>query len=209
MNESDDASSESGGLDALLAAAKAGSTDARSELFANLQNYLAYIARQHFDPALNAKAGISDVVQDTMLHATKEFASFRGSTAEQFRGWLRQIVINEVRSMHRHFGAQQRDAGQERPMNNSPSADSVQFDFPDSALTPSREIMSNEDTQRVREILGKLPAEMRQVIQLRNWERLPFNVIAQRMGISLSQAAKLWYNALIELQRLNSELEHE
>jgi RNA polymerase sigma factor (sigma-70 family) len=83
------------------------------------------------------------------------------------------------------------------------------FDLADSVLTPSGEVMAKENFAGVQNILEKLPPEMRQVVQLRNWEQLQFNEIAAQMGISLSQAAKLWYNALIELQRLHSDMENE
>jgi RNA polymerase sigma-70 factor, ECF subfamily len=195
-------------FDRLLAEARAGSEAARNELFAHIQKYLGYVAGQHYNPALAGKLGVSDVVQQTMLHAAGEFSGFRGTTAEEFRGWLRQILINEVRGANRHFSARRRNAAQEVGMETGQSGDRRPLDLADSAETPSMEISAGEESRRLQKILEKMPEDMRLVVQLRNWDGLQFNEIAQRMGISLSRAAKLWYNALIELERLHSEMNH-
>ncbi|MEQ1903693.1 MAG: sigma-70 family RNA polymerase sigma factor [Pirellulaceae bacterium] len=196
-------------FDQLLAKAREGSPAARNELFAHVQRYLAFIANQNHNPQLSAKAGASDIVQQTMLHAAEELDSFRGSSAEQFRGWLRQILVNEARGLNRHFGAQRRNASQEVEIRTGDSSNAAPFELADSMLTPSAEIMAKENSVGIQALLEKLSPEMRQVVQLRNWEQLQFNEIAEHMGITLSQAAKLWYNALIELQRLHSEMNHD
>lgn len=196
-------------LDAMLDAARAGSISARNELFAKLHAYLSYVAAQHFNPALQAKAGMSDVVQETLLMANREFSHFQGANSEQFRGWIRQILINEIRNLNRHFSTESRNSQKERRLGNQSPDESVHFDIPDARLTPSREFLVSDESRRVSEMLRLLPKEMREVVQLRNWEGLQFNEIAERMGITLSQAAKLWYKALIELQRLNSESEEQ
>ena len=196
-------------FDQLLAKAREGSSAARNELFTHIQRYLAFIANQNQNPQLSAKAGVSDIVQQTMLHAAEELDSFRGTSAEQFRGWLRQILINEARGLNRRYSAQRRNATQEVEIKTGDSSNAAQFELVDSILTPSAEIMAKENSAGIQEILGKLSPEMRQVVQLRNWEQLQFNEIAVHMGITLNQAAKLWYSALIELQRLHSEMNHD
>lgn len=208
MNESASSDGNTNELEQLLGEALAGSTSAKNELFGQLQNYLTYIAQQHQSSKLAAKAGASDIVQQTLMHAAEDFSSFRGSTAEQFRGWLRQILVNEARELNRRFTAQRRSVSQEQ--NLAPAVTDSQpwgGDPADSLLTPCSEAMAKEQAQGIMKSLEKLPEEMRLVIQLRNWERLQFNEIAERMGISLSSAAKLWYRALAELQRLHSESE--
>jgi RNA polymerase sigma factor (sigma-70 family) len=65
--------------------------------------------------------------------------------------------------------------------------------------------MARERALAVQTALEKLPAELRQVIRLRNWEKLQFREIGERMNVSTSSAAKLWYKALVELQRIHAE----
>ena len=191
-------------LDRLLVDARGGSTEARNELFSHVQRYLSFIAKQHQNPKLAAKAGASDIVQQTLLHAAEEFDQFRGSTAEQFRGWLRQILVNEVRGLNRQFGAQRRNTSQEVNLATGDSSSQHQQELSNGDLTPSHEMMAVEDTTELQVSMRKLPRDMQQVIQLRNWEKLQFNEIAERMKIPASTAAKLWYRALIELQKIHA-----
>jgi RNA polymerase sigma-70 factor (ECF subfamily) len=193
-------------FDLLLQQARLGSESARNELFRLVQKYLGFLAQEHFQSTLSAKAGVSDVVQQTMMHAAQQLDQFQGSSALQFRGWLRQILLNEIRSMQRHFGAKRRDAGQERSWLHGPESD---HDLAGELPTPSRELMALEESCRVHEILEKLPEDLRLVIQLRNWERLPFHEIADRMGVTLNRAAKMWYQALVELRRMHEEIDHD
>jgi RNA polymerase sigma-70 factor (ECF subfamily) len=189
----------------LLVEAKAGSASARNELFARFQQYLAYLAQQHQNPRLTAKLGASDIIQQTLFQAAGQFDDFRGTTVEQFRGWLRQILVNEARGLNRRFGAQRRSAGREFSLEPEDSSSSYFSQFVDEMLTPSSEAMARERALAVQTALEKLPAELRQVIRLRNWEKLQFREIGERMNVSTSSAAKLWYKALVELQRIHAE----
>lgn len=192
----------------LLHGARSGGIDDRNALFAMVQRYLAYVAKNHFDPTWNAKTGVSDVVQQSMMNAARELSQFDGSTIEQFRSWLRQIVINEIRTLHRHYNAQRRSIVSEQTIEPDESR-VIGIDVPGATKTPSQEVILSENSASVHRVLEKMPTEMRLVIQLRTWEQLQFNEIAERMGISLNRAAKLWYNALVEFERIHSELEND
>ncbi len=201
---------ESDRLQQLLDDARAGHEEARNRLFVLIQKYLDFVAnRHHTNPALMGKVGVSDVVQQTMLQAAQEFPGFRGKTTEEFRGWLRQILVNEIRGVNRHFATQRRNTQQEIAIDRPQTGFESPLDLKANQPTPSREIMADESAARLHKILENLPEDMRLVVQLRNWEGLQFNQIAERMGISLSKAAKLWYQALIELERCHSELSDE
>ncbi len=185
----------------LLFDARHGSVQAKNELFVQVQTYLTFVAMQKQNPKLSAKAGASDIVQQSLLLATEEFDQFRGDTEEQFLGWLRQIVVNQTSDQHRHFTAKRRDARQERHFQNGDSTGLNLAEPFDLQLTPCSEAMATERTDAIQRCLEKLSAELRQVLRLRNWDKLPFREIGQRMGVSTSVAAKLWYRALVEIQR--------
>ncbi len=193
-------------LDRMLANARAGSESARNELFRQIQNYLGFVAGQLHNRALAGKFGVSDIVQQTMMCAAQELDGFRGTTVEEFRSWLRQILVNKVRDNNRHFASKRRNVAQEIALDRSQSGNRVAIEIADSTATTSVEMAAGEDSSKIRKILEKMPDDMRLVVQWRNWEGLQFNEIATRMGISLSKAAKLWYNALIELERLHAEM---
>ena len=59
-----------GSVSSALIAAQAGSRDALGEALDGCRPYLLHLARQALGPALQAKGGASDLVQDTFLEAT-------------------------------------------------------------------------------------------------------------------------------------------
>lgn len=179
--------------------AQAGSADAQDELFTQVQAYLKFIANEHFQAS--GKAGVSDIVQQSMIRAVEKINGFRGSSFDEFKGWLRQIVVNEARQTSRKLRADKRDARRERSID-SPSVDSVKrFDFADSFPTPGTNAMADENAAEIMNALAKLPENFQQVIRLRNWDRMQFGQIAEQLSMSVSGAAKLWYRALVELQK--------
>lgn len=201
---------DSNRLQQLLDDARGGHDSARNQLFTLIQRYLDYIARQHHNnPTVVAKLGVSDIVQQTMLQAAQQFQGFRGTTAEEFRGWLRQILINEVRGANRFYATKRRNAQAEVALDQPTTHFDGPRDLVAKQTTPSREVMADESSAKLHKILENLPDDMRLVVQLRNWEGLQFNQIAERMGVSLSKAAKLWYQALIEIERWHAELSDE
>ena len=54
---------------------------------------------------------------------------------------------------------------------------------------------------RLRKALADLPEHYRRVIQWRHQDRLRFEVVAERLGISPDAARKLWGRALIRLRK--------
>lgn len=179
--------------------AQQGNSQAQNELFGQIQAYLTFVATKHFH-ATN-KMGVSDIVQQSMIQAVENVNAFRGNSYEEFKGWLRQIVVNEARQTQRKFTADKRDVARERPAQSPSGQFNLQADFADSLPTPGTDLAANEEAERIQQVLSTLPEDYQQVIQLRNWEKLQFGDIAERMNLSVSGAAKLWYRALAALKK--------
>jgi RNA polymerase sigma-70 factor (ECF subfamily) len=186
-------------MSTLLNQARNGDPHARSELMEQLQKYLAFIARHQVDPKLQAKMGPSDVVQQSMLQAVQNLEKFRGETVDEFRGWLRQILVNEARQMKRNFRADKRNPVLERPLADSRTNGPLP-NLVDSLPTPGTHAAADEQSRAINAALEKLSAEDRLIIQWRNWEGLTFDEIANRLGITVSSASKKWYRALISFK---------
>ena len=57
--------------------------------------YLLALANQELQPALRAKEAASDMVQETIILALRDFEQFRGDGAAEMVGWLRRILLKE------------------------------------------------------------------------------------------------------------------
>src|SRR5437016_2620511 len=89
--------------DRLLADARAGSPGALGAALEAYRDYLLGIADREIAPALKAKGGASDIVQETFLEAQRDFAGFRGDTDDDLRAWLRRLLLNNVANLARAY----------------------------------------------------------------------------------------------------------
>ncbi len=181
----------------MVALGKSGDRDAIGRLLSKYRNYLLLIANQDLDANLRAKLGASDVVQESMMLAQKNFEQFRGESEQEFLGWLKTILVNDLRNNRRQFATRKRDAGLEL---NLQEQSSVKDRLVDANLTPSSDAMQRERAQALSAALSGLSDDHRQVIQLRNFEQLDFEAVGQRMNRSADAARKLWARALESLQ---------
>lgn len=189
-------------VDALLAAARRGCPTSLGWIFEALRARLVAVADQELPVSLRAKMGPSDLVQETAIDMQRDFASFRGSTAEECFAWLRSILRNNVVDKVRQFEAtQKRDLGREEPID--PAGRDAGGRLPACTKLPEGSAIRHEDAAAVSQALARLPADHRTVIELRYWRGLSFGDIGVEMGRSPDAVRKLWYRAI---ERLQAEL---
>lgn len=182
-------------MSTLLQQARNGDHAAQNTLLDQLHKYLAFVANHQMDRELQAKMGPSDVVQQSMIRAVENLETFRGNTVNEFRAWIRQILVNEAKQVKRDFRAQKRDVFKERRIADSLAHGPV--DLADSLPTPGTKALAEEQTRAIEVALEKLSEQDRQIIQWRNWDGLEFDEIANRLNISSSTASRKWYRALV------------
>lgn len=194
-------------MSALLPAAQGGSEAARNELFKQLQSYLAWISHREFDTRLQNKLGESDIVQQSYVRAIERFDDFDGTDPHQLMAWLRQIMSNEMKQARRALTSEKRDWRRERATTALDSQGQTgAFEVADSLPTPGTQALANEQAAAIMVAMQRLSEDHRQVIELRNWQRISFAEIAEKMNRSENAVTKLWFRALV---RLESELERQ
>jgi len=187
-----------------LPAAQAGSKEALGRMLDACRGYLLLIAGQELDPALRAKGGASDLVQETILEAFRDFAHFRGDSGQELFGWLRRLLLNNVANFARRYReTAKRLASAEVPLPVGDSSDLAKT-LTGVDSTPSAHAMAHEQARAVEQALERLSDEYRQVILLRYQGELPFEEIGRLMNRSANAAEKLWLRAI---ERLRQELE--
>jgi RNA polymerase sigma-70 factor, ECF subfamily len=188
-----------------LCEARAGSKEALGQILADCRAYLLLIAGQELDPILRAKAGASDVVQDTMLEASRDFEHFHGTTEEELRAWLRRLLLHNLADLRRHYGDDgKRDVGREFPLAAAGPAADPWLAVENGDSSPSARAIRQEQVEAMYRAIDRLPDDYQQVISYRYQKQLPFDEIGRRMERSVNAVEKLWARAIA---RLRLELE--
>jgi RNA polymerase sigma-70 factor (ECF subfamily) len=178
-----------------LPEARAGSPEALGQALEACRGYLLLIARKELGTDLQAKAGASDLVQQTFLEAQGDFARFHGDSGGELRAWLRRLLLNNLAAFARDYRATAKRAisrevalppGAEQPSACDPS--------------PSTVAMAQEESAALRRVLERLPEDYRLALLLRHLEELPFEEIGRRLNRSANAARKLWARAVEMLQ---------
>jgi RNA polymerase sigma-70 factor (ECF subfamily) len=191
----------------LLAQARAGSEEAMGQLMELYRGYLLSVANKELDTSIQAKAGPSDVVQDTFLEAQRLFGRFQGQAVEQFLTWLRSILLNKVSEYHNRFhGTQKRQLNRERSLEEQGPQGTLGDRLPADVSTPSTQALRQEEAQRLRQAVELLPEPQRQVLLWHHWEGLTFAEIGRRLGRS-EDAVRMMFGRALE--RLGKEIDRE
>jgi RNA polymerase sigma-70 factor (ECF subfamily) len=187
------------GLESWIAAARRGDREALGRALFSFREYLLLVANDAMAPALGAKVGASDIVQDTFFRAHRGFAEFRGRSEAEWRSWLRTILVRSVAHHYRRYElTAKRRRGCEVPIQAGMPAAPESRD-----PTPSRQLARLERERALMAALDRLPEHYREVVIGHHRERLQFEEIGRRRGITAEAARKLWTRAL---GRLREEL---
>jgi len=188
-------------LERLLAAARSGSRQALGEALEACRAYLLAIANRQLNPALQAKGGPSDIVQQTFLEAQRDFEQFRGTTVEELQAWLKHLLLHNAADFARGFeGTDKRRIDREVTLPGS-STSNASSGLAADTPTPSLRAMAEEQAAKLRRALETLPEDYRQVIVWRYQEEQSFAQIAQRMNRSENAVRKLWFRAIERLEQ--------
>jgi RNA polymerase sigma-70 factor, ECF subfamily len=189
----------------LLGAARAGDAAALGQLMELFRGYLLAIAEGELSGEVKVKAGASDVVQDAFLEAQRLFTRFHGDKGDEFRAWLRAILLNKVNELHnRYQDVQKRQIDREQSLDDTGESGPLHGALPGTDSTPSGRAMRHEEEHQLAAALGRLEERTRQVIVWRNWDGLSFAEIGQRLSRS-EDAARMLFGRALEL--LKTEME--
>jgi RNA polymerase sigma-70 factor (ECF subfamily) len=188
----------------LIVAARNADHVALSRLLEHFRSYLRLLARTGLDASLRGKADPSDLVQDTMLKASKNFARFRGESEAALAAWLRQILVQCLIDQTRRFRAAGRDVARERSLNRllNKSSRCLEGLVVDPNLRSDLLPRGRDAGVLLADAMSELATDQREVITLRNLEQLEWAEIAARLGRSPDAARMLWVRALKQLRPL-------
>lgn len=192
-----------------LSAARSVCARNRHVLLEQYRNYLLILANVGSDPALRAKLGDSDLVQETMIQAHKDFDQFRGMTERELLSWMRSIMSAKKALLARKFyGTAARDPRMEQRLHSDMDESSRQLAhaFVASDPSPSQQVASNEREVILADALAALPKHYREVVILHHVKGQTLPSVAVSMGRSVDSVKKLWARAMVQLRSSMKEL---
>jgi RNA polymerase sigma-70 factor (ECF subfamily) len=184
-------------LETWIEAARQGDREALGQALSSVRDYLLLVANERLDPSLKVKGNASDLVQETFLRAQRGVENFRGRTADEWRHWLKSILIRNMGQERRRFAA----TAKRQVQREVTIPDEMQLKDAGSIETPSRELALRELEAALIEGLERLPIHYREVVTWHHREQLSFEEIGLRCGINAEAARKRWTRALGRLRK--------
>jgi RNA polymerase sigma-70 factor (ECF subfamily) len=189
---------------ALLEKARAGEASALGRLLDLYRNYLRLLARAQIGAGLRVRLDPSDLVQETLMEAHRDFPRFAGTTERELTAWLRQILVRNLADQVKRHRAGARDWKRQESLEAllQRSGEAAERALAGSLSTPSARAARREQAVLLADALARLPPDYREVILLRNLEHRKFDEIGARLGRSPGAARMLWARALEKLSQL-------
>lgn len=113
-----------------------------------------------------------DLVQESVLRGLHYFASYRG---DDFKSWMAAIM----RNIHRD------QVGVGSVMMEAASDEDAIVQIPDPSPGPEQQVMAADRAVRLRGLVAKLPAGLREVLVMREFGELSYSQIASALAVPI------------------------
>ncbi len=133
-----------------------------------------------------------DAAQETFIAAFRNLKNFRGEA--KVSSWLHRIAVNQCLTTKRRTKTRSEDF-----LDDDEMAEDRTFIAP-SFLSPARIAEKAERTALIRQAVGSLPTELRQIIIMKEFEEMTFQQISETLEMPLSTVKSRLYTALKQLK---------
>jgi RNA polymerase sigma-70 factor (ECF subfamily) len=172
----------------VIEACQRGDDEAFRVLFETHKDRVYSIALRYAgDPAV-----AMDIAQDTFLKLLSSIQQFRGDAS--FESWLYRLVVNSCLDYHR------------KRRRFLPLLDEALDVFRAPRESALHDLLREEQTERVQQVVAQLPEEQRMVVVLRYTEGLSYEEIADLLGCRRGTVASRLNRAHKALERRLSHL---
>ena len=133
-----------------------------------------------------------DACQEAFIAAYRNIAGFRGDA--KVSSWLHRIAVNQCLTTKRRQKSRAEDF-----LNDEEGAEERTF-IASPHLSPARQTEQVERMTLVRQAVGALPTDLRQVIVMKEFEEMTFQEISETLELPLSTVKSRLYTALKQLK---------
>jgi RNA polymerase sigma factor (sigma-70 family) len=162
----------------VLARARTGDVPAAYVLLERTVGPLKQWARRRLPDYARASANTDDVVQDVVVRALGRIERFEHQTVEALQAYLRESVRNRIRD-------------EIRLVTRRGVAEEIPETLTDGSYSPLEQLILRERSERYLAALRTLKPEDRMAVIFRLEHRWPFQVIADKLGKSSPDAARM------------------
>ncbi|HMM79380.1 MAG TPA: sigma-70 family RNA polymerase sigma factor [Pyrinomonadaceae bacterium] len=143
-----------------------------------------------------------DAAQEAFISAYRNISRFRGDA--KVSSWLHRIAVNQCLTVKRR-----QKSRSEEYLGDEDEAESRVF-VASPAVSPKNIAEKGERLKLVRQAVGALPSELREVIVMKEFEEMTFQEIADTLELPLSTVKSRLYTALkqlkLRLERISVEV---
>jgi RNA polymerase sigma-70 factor (ECF subfamily) len=133
-----------------------------------------------------------DAAQETFISAYRNLKNFRGDA--KVSSWLHRIAVNQCLTIKRRTKTRS-----ESYLDDEENAGEKFFVAP-ARLMPSKTTEQTERLNLVRQAVYSLPADLRQIIVMKEFEEMTFQEISEALELPLSTVKSRLYTALKQLR---------
>lgn len=180
----------------LLQRARDGDEEALGELLQEHRPYLRLLALRVVEGPLAARLDPSDVIQQTLLSAIRDFPAFDGSQPREFLAWLVRIHERNLQdAVREHIVSQKRGIGREQALAEATAL------LDGNISSPSARLLQGEQAVWLAQALESLPADQREAVRLRHLEGKSLAEMAEKMDRSERAVAALLNRGIVNLRK--------
>jgi RNA polymerase sigma-70 factor (ECF subfamily) len=184
----------------LLARVRQGDAQALDELIVRHRPMLRRFVELRLDARLNPRLDPSDVVQEAQLEVARRIQEYLKREPMPFWLWLHRTTYeNLIRLRRMHVEAERRSVEREVALPEASSILLARKLF--AGNWPGQQLVDEEIRRRVHDALAKLDEIDREILQLRAFEGLENEEVAQVLGLEPGTASKRFGRALLRLRQ--------
>ena len=133
-----------------------------------------------------------DAAQETFIAAYRNLKNFRGDA--KVSSWLHRIAVNQCLTTKR------RNKTRSENYLDDEAGEEEKFFVAPARLSPARTTEKSERLQLIRQAVGSLPVDLREVVVMKEFEEMTFQEISDALDVPLSTVKSRVYTALKQLR---------
>jgi RNA polymerase sigma-70 factor (ECF subfamily) len=189
---------------ALLDRVRTGDRTALDELLLRHRPGLVAFVAARLDPRVRPRLDPSDVVQEAQLEVARRMSDFLEREPMPFHLWVRKAAYERMLKLRRrHVETRRRSVGREHRLPNDSSLTLARVLL--STGSPSSEAQAREFAERVTAAVANLAEADREVLLMRQVERLSYDEVACLLEVTPAAARQRYGRALLRLRQVLKE----